>query len=186
MFTFLCGMEQVKSSLLLRLNMEHGQTAASLWSRGRLFFIFFFPRRTSAYTLLTFASVCASSVTELHKLLLKLHGEFRTNILRLFLRRIFPHGEKPDGTFLNGLDSSRTSICPMKKCLKSEAKLWVGDGVGLMSDIWAGLFAAASSAAGINSLRLLECCVYIRGQLGMKSPSSWQLLCEKETPIFYI
>lgn len=173
MFTFLCGMEQVKSSLLLRLNMEHGQTAASLWSRRR---IFFFPRRTSAYTLLTFASVCASSVTELHKLLLKLHGEFRTNILRLFFTTHFPHGEKPDGTFLNGLDSSRTSICPVKKCLKSEAKLWVGDGVGLMSDTRAGLFAAASSAAGINSLRLLECCVYTRGQLGMKSPSSWQLL----------
>lgn len=130
------------------------------------------PRRISAYTLLTFASVCASSVTELHKLLLKLHGEFRTNILRLFLRQIFPHGEKPDGMFLNGLDSSRTSICPVKKCLKSEAKLWVGDGVGLMSDTRAGLFAAASSAAGINSLRLLECCVYTRGQLGMKSPSS--------------
>lgn len=133
---------------------------------------FFSPRRTSAYTLLTFASVCASSVTELHKLLLKLHGELRTNILRLFFTTHFPHGEKPDGTFLNGLDSSRTSICPVKKCLKSKAKLWVGDGVGLMSDTRAGLFAAASSAAGINSLRLLECCVYTRGQLGMKSPSS--------------
>lgn len=49
----------------------------------------------------------------------------------------------------------------MKACLKGEAKLLLGDGVDLPSDDQARLFAAAASAAGINSLRLLECCVYI-------------------------
>lgn len=98
------GAGQVQSITASKYGTRADGSVALIAQGASFFFLSFFfssPRRTSAYTLLTFASVCASSVTELHKLVLKLCGEIRTNVLPL-LRRISHMGKKPDGTFLNG------------------------------------------------------------------------------------
>lgn len=97
------------------------------------------------------------------KLVRKLHIEFGTTFPTMFHL-----GKSQMERFL------MVWFVPSKKSLKGRGKPLVADR-GLLSNTWAELLASASSAALINSLRLLECSFYTRGQLGMRAPSGGKL-----------